>query len=105
LYAYTLFGPSLPHAHWNFPLFPTLLTSRQNLICPLQFCWRVDISNIKKDIALLLVWHKDRYTERFLALLPCTYVLQPKLIHVYLTSSLLPVHLPMVTSVVLRLLY
>jgi hypothetical protein len=25
--------------------------------------------------------HKDSYTERFLALLPCTNELQPKLIH------------------------
>jgi hypothetical protein len=33
----------------------------------------------KEDKAFLLV--KDSYTERFLALLPCTNVLQPKLIH------------------------
>jgi hypothetical protein len=32
-------------------------------------------------------------------------VLQPKLIHLYQTSSLLPGHLPIVTSVTLRLLY
>jgi hypothetical protein len=33
----------------------------------------------KEDKAFLLV--KDRYTERFLELLSCTNVLQPKLIH------------------------
>jgi hypothetical protein len=38
-------------------------------------------------------------------LLPCTCVLQPILIHLYLTSSLLPSHLPMVASASLRLLY
>jgi hypothetical protein len=43
--------------------------------------------------------------ERFVALLPCTCVLQPKLVHLYQTSSLLPGHLPIVTSVSLRLLY
>jgi hypothetical protein len=32
--------------------------------------------------------------QRFLALLPCTSVLQTELIHLYLTSSLLPGHLP-----------
>jgi hypothetical protein len=35
---------------------PTPLSSRQNLFCPfLQFCWRVDISNNKKDLVFLLV--------------------------------------------------
>jgi hypothetical protein len=52
---------------------------RQNLFSPplLQFCWRENIRDNKKDIAFLLVWDKDSYTERFLALLPCTCVLQP----------------------------
>jgi hypothetical protein len=53
----------------------------------------------------LLAWDKDTYTERFLALLPCTCILQPKFIHLYQTSSLLPGHLPIVISVMLRLLY
>jgi hypothetical protein len=53
----------------------------------------------------LLAWDKDRYTERFLALFPYTCVLQPKLIHLYQTSSLLPSHLPIVASTSLRLLY
>jgi hypothetical protein len=53
----------------------------------------------------LLLWDKDSYTERFLGLLTCTCVLQPELIHLYQTSSLLPGHLPIVTSVILRLLY
>jgi hypothetical protein len=59
----------------------------------------------KKCITFLLVWDKDSYTERFLALLPCTCVLQPELVHLYQTYSLLPSHLPMGTSVSLRLLY
>jgi hypothetical protein len=53
----------------------------------------------------LLAWDKDSYTERVLALLPCICVLQPKLIHLYQTSSLLPGHLLIVASVSLRLLY
>jgi hypothetical protein len=41
------------------------LASRQNLFCLLlQFCWREDMSNNKKDKTFLLVWHKDSYTER-----------------------------------------
>jgi hypothetical protein len=35
----------------------------------------------KKNIVFLLVWEKTNYTERFLALLPCTCVLQPTLVH------------------------
>jgi hypothetical protein len=43
--------------------------------------------------------------DRFLALLPCTSVLQPELIHLNQTSSLVPSYLPILTSVILRLLY
>jgi hypothetical protein len=53
----------------------------------------------------LLAWDKDSYTERFLALLPCTGVLQSKLVHLYQTSSLLPSHLPIVVFAYLSLLY
>jgi hypothetical protein len=88
------------------PLPASLLAPRQNLFCPfLQFCWREDINNNKKDKAFLLVWDKYSYTERFLGLLPCTCVLQPELDHFYQTSSLLPRHLPIVASASLRLLY
>jgi hypothetical protein len=38
-------------------------------------------------------------------LFPCICVLQPTLIHLYLTSSLLPSLLPIVASAILRLLY
>jgi hypothetical protein len=38
-------------------------------------------------------------------LLPCTSVLQPTLVHLYQTSSLLPGSLPIVASASLRLLY
>jgi hypothetical protein len=63
------------------------------------------LSDNQKDIAFLLAWNKDSYTERFLAFLPCTTVLQPELIHRYLISSLLPGHLPILPSANLRLLY
>jgi hypothetical protein len=100
---HTLFWPSL---HLSLCPLPPPLTSRQNLFCPvLQFCWRENIRNNKKDIAFLLAWDKDSYSERFLALLPCTSVLQPKYVHLYQTSSLLPGHLPIVPSVSLRLIY
>jgi hypothetical protein len=88
--AYIIWATSLP-------------ASRQNLLYPLvlQFYW----GDNKKDIAFLLVWSKDSYTERFLALLPCICVLQPTLVHLYQTSSLLPGSLPIVASASLRLLY
>jgi hypothetical protein len=80
--------------------------SRQNLFHPLLwFCWRENIRDNKKDIAFLLVWAKDSYSERFLALLPCTSVLQPTSVHLYQTSSLLPTPLPIVASASLILLY
>jgi hypothetical protein len=66
-------------------LVPKLpLASRQNLFCLFfQFCWRESIRDNKKEIAFLLAWDKDSSTERFLALLPCTCLLQPKLVHLY----------------------
>jgi hypothetical protein len=42
----------------------------------------------------LLVWDKDSYTERFLTLLPCTCVLEPKLIHLYRPLHYFPVTFP-----------
>jgi hypothetical protein len=88
--------PSLP---------PTLLTSRQNLFCPLlQFCWREDINDNKKDMAFLLAWDKDSYIE-----IPCIAFMHmcitTQMVHLYQTSSLFPGPLPIVTSVILRLLY
>jgi hypothetical protein len=104
----TLFGPLLP-----LPLVPPSfsphipLTSRQTVFCPLvlQFCWRENIRDSKKYIAFLLGGDRDSYTERFLALLPCTCILQPTLVHLYQTPSLLPGPLPIVASDSLRLLY
>jgi hypothetical protein len=77
-HVYTLFGPC--HPSLSHPP-----TSRQNLFCPLVFCfcWRENIRDNNKDIAFLLVWDKDSYTERFLALLPCTCVLQPTSVHYF----------------------
>jgi hypothetical protein len=33
----------------------------------LQFCWRENIRDNKKNIAFLIVWDKDSYTERWIA--------------------------------------
>jgi hypothetical protein len=90
-----------------YPHLPSTPASRQNLFCTvlLQFCWREKIRDNKKDIMFLLVWDKDSYIEGFLALLPCTCVLQPTLVHLYQTSSLLSSPLPIVASASLRLLY
>jgi hypothetical protein len=76
--------------------------SRQNLLFSSFFEEKRDNKN---DIAFFLVWDKESDTERFLGLLPCTCVLQPTLVHLYLTSSLLPSLLPIVASASLRLLY
>jgi hypothetical protein len=82
---WTISHSCLPH----LPQIP--LASRQNMFCPLlQFFWREDISNNKKDIVFLLVWVKVSNSERFLALLPCTFVLQPKLVHLYRPLHYLP---------------
>jgi hypothetical protein len=54
---------------------------------------------------VLLVWDKNSYTERLLALLPCTCVLQTTFVHLYQTSSVFSGPLPIVASFSLRLLY
>jgi hypothetical protein len=69
-YVYTLGHPLYPCC-WAEPVPPSCI----------QFCWRENIRDNKKDIAFLLFWDKDSYTERFLVLLPCTCVLQPTLFH------------------------
>jgi hypothetical protein len=53
----------------------------------------------------LLAWDKDNYTERFLAFLLGTCVLQTKLVHLHQTSLLFPCHISIVASDSLRLLY
>jgi hypothetical protein len=63
----------------------------------LQFCWRENISDNKKDIAFLLVWDKDSYTERLHA-----HVCYNAHWIIFATSWP-PSH--MVTSASLRLLY
>jgi hypothetical protein len=79
-FIYTLFGHLLP----NPPPLPRTC-STLNLFCPIvvRFCWRENISDNEKNIAFLLVWDKDSFTQRFLALLPCTCVLQPTLVPLY----------------------
>jgi hypothetical protein len=93
--------------HFFGPPPHSTLPSRQNPLHPLflQFCWRENIRNNKKDIVFLLVWDKDSYTDRFLALLPRTCVSQLTLVHLCQTSLLLPGLLPIVASAHLRLLY
>jgi hypothetical protein len=88
-------------------LHPPTAPSGQNVFCPLvlRFCWRENIRDNKKDIAVLLLWGKDSYTERFLALLPFTCVLQPTLAHLCQTFLLLPGPLPIVATASLWLLY
>jgi hypothetical protein len=84
------------------------LPPRQNLFCPLvpQFCWRENIKDNKRTVTFFwLVWDGDSCTERFLVLLPCTCVLQPTLVLLYQTSSLLSSLIPIVASASLRLLY
>jgi hypothetical protein len=59
-------SPSIPCPHFSSPsLLYTHPTSRQNLFCPLvlQLCWRENIRDNKKDVAFLLVWDKDNYTD------------------------------------------
>jgi hypothetical protein len=74
---HTFFRPFLPPTPHSLPHTP--LISRQNMFCPFpQFCWKQDINNNKKNRTFLLVWDKDSYAKRFLALLRRTSVLQPE---------------------------
>jgi hypothetical protein len=100
LHLYTLFGPPSTSS-------PTHLASRQKLFYPplLQFCGGENIKDNKKDIVVFLVWDEDSSTERFLALLPCSYALKPTLVRLCQTTSLLPGPLPIVVSASFRLLY
>jgi hypothetical protein len=103
-YVHTLIGPFLPSA--THLLASTLKPS----------CFQAEAVLSSSPILLkrrhkqeerqtsFASWDKDSYTERFLALLPYTNVLQRKLIHLYLTFSLVPDHLPILTSVTLRFL-
>jgi hypothetical protein len=56
-------------------------------------------------MTFLPVWDKDSYKETFLVLFPCTYVLQPQLVHLFspLHSSL--VHFSWWPPACLRFLY
>jgi hypothetical protein len=85
-----------PHHFWAKPILVHFFS---------DFVEEKNIKDNKKDIPLLLVGDKDSDTERFLALLPCTCLLQSTLVHLYQTSSLLPGHLPKVFSANLRLFY
>jgi hypothetical protein len=60
----------------------------------LWFCRRKNIKEKTRNMTFLLVWDKDSYTESFLIFFPCIYVLQSQLVHLYQSSSLLPVTFP-----------
>jgi hypothetical protein len=54
-HVHTLFGSFLPPAPCPYLFLPPSLTSRQNLFCLfLQFCWKEDISIIRKTVFLLV---------------------------------------------------
>jgi hypothetical protein len=94
-----LFGPPplpLPHHQSGRTCSALLFTN---------FVEEKNVKHNKKNMVFLLVWDKDSYTGRFFVLLPWTCVLQPKLVHLYQTSSILSNPLPVVASVSLRLLY
>jgi hypothetical protein len=92
--------------HFSTPL-PLIPMPLQNLLhpLPLRFCWRKNIKDKKKNIAFLLVWDEVSSTGRFFVLFLYIYILQPKLVHLYQTSSLLSSPFPTVASASLRLLY
>jgi hypothetical protein len=87
------------------PLSPAPLTSHwgqttlhpPNLFSPpvLQFYRRKNMKDKNKSMAFLLVGDKDSYTGRFLLFFSCEYILQPKLVDLYQSSSLLPSPLPL----------
>jgi hypothetical protein len=70
-----------------------------------DFVEEKNVKDNKENMVFLLVWGKDSYAGRFYVLFPCICVLQPILIHLYQTSSLLPNPLSIVASPSLRLLY
>jgi hypothetical protein len=99
------------HVYTSFALYspptPFLCCLLPNLFHPtiLWFWRRKNIKDKKRNMVFLLVWDKDIYMERFLVLFPGTCVLQPQLVHLYQSSSLLPSPLPIVAPTSLRFLY
>jgi hypothetical protein len=102
---HTLFGPFLPSVPHPFLLPPTSLTCSWNCSAIFSNFVEEKIQAIIRKKSVFATWDKNSYTQRFLALLPCTSVLQSKLIHFYLTFLLVPDHLPKLTSVIFTLLY
>jgi hypothetical protein len=62
-----------------FPSFPPHFQAE--LVLPLSLILLKRRHKHSKKDSVFASWVKDSYTERFLALLPCINVLQPKLIH------------------------
>jgi hypothetical protein len=96
LTVYTLFGPPLP----PHPPAPGRTCST------FLFSYFLEkIIKVNKNMASFVGWDKDSYTGRFHVLFPCICALQPKLVPLYQTSSLLPSPLPTVASDSLKLQY
>jgi hypothetical protein len=75
-----LLGSFLPNAPLTQPLPSSLSQFQAGPVLPLSLILlKRRHKHNKEDKVFLLV--KDSYTERFLALLSCTHVLQPMLIH------------------------
>jgi hypothetical protein len=68
--------PTNPSPHTTCSLNPSVL----------WFCRRKNINDKKRNKVFLLVQDKNCYTQSFLMLFPCMYVLQPQLVHLYQTS-------------------
>jgi hypothetical protein len=100
-HVHTLFGSLLP-----IPSLSPNPCSLPGRIClALIFNFVGDKTKAIQRQSVFAGWGKDSYTERFLALLPCTNVLHLKLIHLLLTFSLVLDPLLMLSSVTLRFLY
>jgi hypothetical protein len=94
------------YLHYLYHHSPILTLLWQNLFYPfiLQFCRGKNINDNKKNMEFCY-FEIDSYIGRFLVLFPCICVLQPTLVHLYQTSSLLPSPLPLkMGSATLRLL-
>jgi hypothetical protein len=100
-YGFFFFTFTLIYTHYLCTSTPALLPGRTCSI----LLFSNFVAEIIRNIVFLLVSDKDSYTERFLQLLLCLCILQPILVYLYQTSSLLPSPLPTVAPASLRLLY
>jgi hypothetical protein len=77
-----IFSPCIIH-----PPIPSLPLSASNpcrtcsSLVVSDFCKRKCIRDKNRNLIFLLVWNKDNYTRRFIALFPYMYVIELQLIH------------------------